>query len=49
MATLWQCSFEMPLVADVHTVIHAFLRTSEWGGWEVDPAGDRVSGVMGMS
>jgi len=36
MATLWKHSFEIPFVENLHRAIHAFLRTSEFGGWEVD-------------
>ena len=44
MAIAWRTSFEIPLVNDVHTVIHAFLRTSEYGGWEAN--GDLASDVF---
>ena len=32
----WKHTFVIPSLENVHAVIHAFLRTSDYGGWEVD-------------
>jgi hypothetical protein len=32
----WKTSFRLPFTEGVHSMIHAFLRTSEHGTWQVD-------------
>lgn len=32
----WKHSIAIPMAEGVHTVVHAFLKTSEWGEWLVD-------------
>src|SRR5208282_5587347 len=33
----WKASFTIPFAEAVHTMIHAFLRTSQAGSWVVNP------------
>lgn len=32
----WRASFRVPFQEGIHTIIHAYLRTSQYGTWEVD-------------